>query len=194
MGNELNAINETDIQQSLTRSLGLRDRVPVPVLAPELQAVILAADLTTAPPFDKKRLAGAGTSLTSGGASIATIQFRNPVGSGVIARLTWLGYASLVGQDMFASIGPLLAGPTVQDGVWLNTSLPGIPGCHLAAGSTRISGIFWRANFALQGYPALYSNPIIVTPGFSVQVETIQLGQTIQVSAAWEEFLETPTK
>ena len=194
MGNELNAINETDVQQSLTRAFGLRDRVPCPTLAPELQAVVLAADLTSSPPFDKKRVAGVGTSLTSGGGSAAVVQWRNPAGSGVIARLSWLSVSSLVGQDVFATIGPIIAGAQIAPAVWLNTSLPGVPACDLAAGSPRAVQAFWRVNFALQGYPGAYPNPIILTPGFSVQFETIQLGQTIQLSWAWEEFPETPTR
>lgn len=194
MGIELNAINDADVQQSLTRAFGLRDRVPVPTLAPELQAVVLAADLTISPPFDRKRIAAGATTLTSGGASAAFVQLRNPATSGVVARVTEIWSSSTVAQEFVYTIAPITAGAVVASGTWINSALPGIPACELAAGAAVARPVFWRQNIPLQGLPVRYNNPIILTPGFSIMVETIALAATIQVSFGWEEFLDTPVK
>lgn len=194
MGNELNAINETDIQQSLTRALGLRDRVPVPVLSPELSAVIIAGNLTSQPPFDKKRVAGAGVGITSGVGSPVMLQFRNPADSGTTARVSFMCFGSTLSQEIIFTLGPLIAGATIADRSWLNTFVPGIPVCHLAAGSAIARPIFFRSNIQIQSLPYTYDQPVIVGPGFSIQVETIATNVTGFFSVVWEEFLDTPTK
>jgi hypothetical protein len=84
---DFNTIQRGELQQRLSRGLGINERAPAASLASDVQAVVLLEDLTKQTPFvspvDRRFFGGSVAPPVAAEFSVIAIQ--NPTGSGVVA-------------------------------------------------------------------------------------------------------------
>ena len=196
----MNDIQRPDIGQALTRYFGIREANPAPTLSPEVQPVVLVADLTLPTEPNTVRQCSGGYFASGVAGTSPHVQLFNPVGSGVLIKVTQL-WVQPYGIDgvVHLSVDDTARGSdhaTVKNftnGVLGLASRPvGQIRSHDSLGS--LGNLGWIAWLPGTGNPVELALPHVLVSGQGLNMFLAVPNQTLYGSFAWLEIPTEPIK
>lgn len=189
-----NEILTGQLNDILSKRLGMKGGGPAPTLAPEiLPVLVVEADRPEWLVLGSTLMVGIGQ-LVATGAAVSSVRIRNPVNSGVLAVIERIDFdGDGGGQRMAMDLGPTETDLTTNiTTVALDTrrlALAAVAGALRASSSNSVdpTGVgfnFWRGN-TIDG-SNVYDAPIVLTPGFALTIRTLAL-HALTCSARWYE-------
>jgi hypothetical protein len=187
-------------EQLLTRRFNVLGGAPSPQLTPEITPVYAFLEQAQDQALMAVKLCTASLSQAAVAAKRGVLQLRNPTGSGIVAVVTRVAafHTDAGAQTQSFAVGlvpgdlanlPAAGGITVRDTRWT-----GAPTCRFTSDASPATIL--NANLALQNtsqnQQLEYLQPVVLSPGFSLQMSLGANNIVYAGSVAWAEIPLAP--
>lgn len=190
-----NQIQRADLQQRLMRGLGIQERSPAPVLAPDVQAVVLLEDFTTQSPYvaPTGRHACAAGQVSAVAAQFCQFELINPAGTGVVGvakKIYFSTNASALMSWGFRVPGEAdLVSTTTR--LWTDQRLGGFPTLQVRYSARNTIGAFALGIARASATDALVVElpDVVLEPGQVLRCQCLSLNVPVDFTLEWEEWI-----